>query len=220
MATHPKAPKRPVFISFEGGEGSGKSTQAALLAQRFNTSGDQALLTREPGGSKAGNILREVLLQGHGVDKGPLAEACLLTSARRDHVEQVIAPALEKGTSVICDRFADSTRIYQGFVGGLPMDTIDNLERVATNGLLPDVTFVILVDQAVANTRRQSRVSQKGDGDDRFERENAQFHANVARGFLWLCDAYPQRCVLIDGDGTQQNVSAAIDRALRARALL
>lgn len=208
------------FISFEGGEGSGKSTQAAILADHLSSHGHSVVATHEPGGSPAGAVLREVLLAGHAAGKGALAEACLLTSARRDHVDHVIKPALDAGKGVICDRYCDSTRIYQGYVGGVPMETIDKLERVATNGVMPDCTLVFNVSSDVANARRQARLSTKDDGDDRFERENADFHAKVAEGFAWLCNAYPGRCVKIDADGSEDEVANLVLAALQTRNLL
>ena len=153
---HPTQPEGGYFISFEGGEGSGKSTQAAMLGEQLRSEGYDVLETREPGGSPAGLIVREVLLGGHAADKGPLAEACLLTSARREHVDHVIRPALAKDRIVICDRFADSTRIYQGYVGGLPMETIDSLEAIGTDGVLPRVTYVLDVKAKTAQERRQA----------------------------------------------------------------
>lgn len=208
------------FISFEGGEGSGKSTQAAILAKYLQAQGHSVLATHEPGGSPAGAVLREVLLAGHAAGQGALAEACILTSARREHVDYVIAPALDTGKTVVCDRYCDSTRIYQGYVGGVPMETIDRLERVATNGVMPDCTLVFDVSASVANERRQARLSVKEDGDDRFERENEDFHAKVAEGFAWLCDAYPGRCVKIDADGSEAEVANLVLAALLKRNLL
>lgn len=208
------------FISFEGGEGSGKSTQAALLASHLSTHGHNVLATHEPGGSPAGAVLREVLLAGHAAGEGALAEACILTSARREHVDHVIRPALDTGKTVVCDRYCDSTRIYQGYVGGVPMATIDKLERVATDGVMPDCTLVFDVSSEVANARRQARLSVKDDGDDRFERENADFHAKVAEGFAWLCDAYPGRCVKIDANGSEAEVANLVLAALQTRNLL
>jgi dTMP kinase len=216
----PTQPEGGYFISFEGGEGSGKSTQAALLGEQLRSEGYDVLETREPGGSPGGRIVREVLLGGHAADKGPLAEACLLTSARREHVDHVIRPALAKDQIVICDRFADSTRIYQGYVGGLPMETIDRLEEVATDGLLPRTTYVLDVDARTAKERRQARLAEKGDADDRFEKEGQGFHDRVAEGFRWLCKTYPQRCVLIDGAGKPANVAVMIRDSLRLRGLV
>ena len=207
------------FISLEGGEGSGKSTQARRLADWLRGAGHDVCLTREPGGSAGGDILREVLLGGHAAAMGPLAEACLLTSARRDHVDTVIEPALRKGRTVVCDRFADSTRIYQGYVGGLSMEIIDMLEAVATNGRLPDLTLVFDVSAPVAEARRQARLATKKDADDRFEREDADFHARVAEGFRWLCATYPDRCVRIDADGSVEVVFEDVQRARAAHGL-
>lgn len=208
------------FISFEGGEGSGKSTQAAILADYLKGQGHNTLATHEPGGSPAGAVLREVLLAGHAAGKGALAEACILTSARREHVDHVIRPALDQGKTVVCDRYCDSTRIYQGYVSGVPMETIDKLERVATDGVMPDCTLVFDVSSEVANARRHARLSTKDDGDDRFEREDADFHAKVAEGFRWLCDAYPGRCEKIDANGSEAEVANLVLAALHKRNLL
>ena len=213
-------PKGGFFISFEGGEGSGKSTQAALLGEQLRTEGYDVLETREPGGSPAGMIVREVLLGGHAADKGPLAEACLLTSARREHVDLVIRPALARNQIVICDRFADSTRVYQGYVGGLPTATIDRLEQVATDGLLPEVTYVLDVNTYVARDRRLQRLTTKGDGEDRFEKESHDFHDRVADGFRKLCKDNAGRCFLIDGNAKPRNVALTIRDSLRLRGLI
>lgn len=220
MSAGAKGKRQAPFLSFEGGEGSGKSTQAAMLHATLIGQGRAALLTREPGGTPAGNVVREILLGGHAAAMGPLAEACLLTSARRDHVEKVIAPTLSAGTMVICDRYADSTRVYQGFVGGLDSQTIASLEAVAVNGIYPDITFVLDVSPETANQRRLQRLAVKGDGDDRFERENSDFHARVAEGFRRLCQQETERCVLIDSGGNKETIAATILQALRARAIL
>ncbi len=213
-------PEGGMFITFEGGEGSGKSTQAALLTEVLREEGYDVLETHEPGGSPGGAIVREVLLGGHAADKGPLAEACLLTSARKEHVDLVIKPALERNQIVICDRYADSTRIYQGYVGGVPAATIDQLETVATGGLMPKTTFVLDVSQSTAAKRRAARHSTKNDADDRFEREDDDFHAKVNAGFLRLCEQYPQRCFLIDGNDKPTRIATTIRDSLRLRGLV
>jgi dTMP kinase len=218
--TAPKDLPNGCFITFEGGEGSGKSTQSDLLAKTLRKEGYDVLETHEPGGSQGGKIVREVLLGGFAVDKGPLAEACLLTSARREHVDTVIRPALAAGKVVLCDRYADSTRVYQGYVGGLPADTIDRLESVATDGLLPRITFVLETDQMVANGRRIARLAQKGDANDRFEREDQSFHDKVAEGFRKLCQQQPGRCILTDGNAKPAVISQTIRDTLRLRDLL
>ncbi|MBV6657704.1 MAG: dTMP kinase [Devosiaceae bacterium] len=208
---------RGLFISLEGGEGSGKSTQAKRLHGELESLGVPVVATREPGGSAGGNVLREVLLSGHAAPLGPLAEACVLTSARRDHVETVILPALRAGKTVICDRFADSTRVYQGYVGDIDMKVIDELEAVATQGRMPDITLVFEVSRSVADARRQARVTSKGDADDRFERESAAFHNKVADGFAWLTRTYPDRCHRIDADGSIDEVFAQVMQIVEPR---
>ncbi|MEM1289826.1 MAG: dTMP kinase [Pseudomonadota bacterium] len=211
---------KPIFISFEGGEGSGKSTQAALLQDRLRTAGHEVVLTREPGGSPGGSVVREVILGGYAAEYGPMAEAGLLSSARRDHVEHLIRPALERGQVVLCDRFADSTRIYQGYVGGLPMQTIDALEAVGTDGCLPDLTLVFDVSRAVADQRRRARLDEDAAAHDRFEQEDSDFHDKVAEGFRWLCETYPERCVRIDADQSVEEVAEQIDAILQSQGVL
>ena len=216
----PEQPPGGFFISFEGGEGSGKSTQAKRLAETLRAEGYDLVATHEPGGSPGGRILREVLLGGHAAAKGPLAEACLLTAARREHVDLVIRPALGDNRIVICDRYADSTRVYQGFVGGLDPDTIANLEKVATDGIMPELTIVLDVTAEAADARRRARLSEKGDADDRFEKEDAVFHEKVREGFRSLCKSEPGRCACIDGSGMPDAVARAIRDLVRQRGLI
>ena len=143
------------LITFEGGEGAGKSTQVAILVERLRTAGRHAIATREPGGSPAAEEIRETLLSGKAHRFGPLAEAVLLSVARQDHVENVIGEALMRGTWVVCDRFLDSTRAYQGAAGGLSAPLIGALERITLKGLKPDLTFVLDLpaDEGLARAR-------------------------------------------------------------------
>ncbi len=171
---------RGKFITFEGGEGTGKSTQAGLLVHKLESLGLSVLLTREPGGSPGAEIIRHVLLSGAAKPLGADAEAMLFAAAREDHVRCTIAPALAAGKWVVCDRFADSTRVYQGALGQVDRRLIKGLERVSIGDLLPDLTLILDVPVDVALERRALR---RGDAaPDRFEAENVEFHEKLARG--------------------------------------
>jgi dTMP kinase len=206
-----------VFISLEGGEGAGKSTQARLLAERFRAAGHAAMTTREPGGSPGAEAIRALLLDARA-GFAPTAEALLFAAARRDHVEKTILPALEAGQAVICDRFADSTRAYQGAAGAVPAETIDALETLATAGRMPDLTLVIDLPPEAGLARAALR--RGASGVDRFEREDIAFHARVRQGFLGIAAAAPGRVSVIDGTGDVAAVSAAIAAAVAARGFL
>jgi dTMP kinase len=196
------------FITFEGGEGSGKSTHAATLAQRLRSFGVGMVLTREPGGSPGAEIIRHVLLSGAAKPFGPEAEAILFAAARTDHVRNTIEPALTRGRWVVCDRFIDSTRVYQGALGNVNPLLIKALERVAAEDLKPDLTFILDVPVDIALTRTSKR---RGDGKpDRFEDEAPEFHAKLRDAFLHLAFSEPDRCVLIDASDTRQEVAERI----------
>jgi dTMP kinase len=185
------------FITFEGGEGAGKSTHTALLAQRLRALGIGVVLTREPGGSPGAEVIRQVLLSGAAKPLGAEAEAILFAAARDDHVRNTIEPALANGRWVVCDRFADSTQIYQGIVGRADLKLINSLERITVGGLKPDLTFVLDVPADVAIARAKKR---RGEGEpDRFEGENLDFHERLREAFRTLALTEPGRCVLIDG---------------------
>lgn len=209
----PAAPPRGKFITFEGGEGSGKSTQAILLAKHLESLGIAVLLTREPGGSPGAEIIRHVLLSGAAKPLGPAAEAILFAAARNDHVKCAIEPALVAGKWVICDRFADSTRVYQGALGDLDCRLIKALERVAVGDLKPDLTFVLDVPVEVGLGRAAAR--RNGSHPDRFEAEQAEAHEKLRDAYLALAAAEPNRCVLIDAgankDAIAKRISAVVD---------
>jgi dTMP kinase len=184
------------FITFEGGEGTGKSTQAGLLANKLESLGLRVLLTREPGGSPGAEIIRHVLLSGAAKPLGADAEAMLFAAAREDHVRCTIAPALAAGQWVVCDRFADSTRVYQGALGQVDRRLIKGLERVSIGDLLPDLTLILDVPVDVALERLALR---RGDtAPDRFEAENVEFHQKLREAFRALATDEPERCVIID----------------------
>lgn len=199
-AAHDGAPKG-LFISFEGIDGSGKSTQTKLLAARF----PDAVLTREPGGSAGAEEIRALLLTGDPDRWSAETEILLFTAARRDHLEKTISPALAAGLTVICDRFADSTRVYQGATRGDLRGTVDTLHKVMI-GREPDLTFIIDMDPAVALSRGLARKS----GEDRFEDMGLAFQETLRHGFLTLAKAHPNRCVLIDGNRDSAAVAAEI----------
>jgi dTMP kinase len=203
------------FITFEGGEGTGKSTHAAMLAQRLRTLGVGVVLTREPGGSPGAEIIRHVLLSGAAKPLGADAEAILFAAARDDHVRTTIAPALHRGRWVICDRFTDSTRIYQGTLGGVNPALIRGLERVTVGGLKPDLTFVLDVPAEVGLARAEKRRGEGG--TDRFEGEALEFHVKLRDAFRLLALSEPDRCVLIDATGMRPTVADQIWKVVNER---
>ncbi len=198
------------FITFEGGEGAGKSTQARMLADALADLGVAVLRTREPGGAPGAEVLRDLLLSGAVAWSAP-AEALLHFAARAEHVEQSIRPALAAGMWVVCDRFADSTMAYQGYGQGADRAMIATLAGLI--GLVPDVTIVLDVSDAVALGRLKSR----GEASDRYERLDAAFHARVNEGFRAIAGAAPERCVVVPADGSEAGVHAAVMRAVWER---
>ena len=206
---------RGKFITFEGGEGAGKSTQAALLANKLESLGLSVLLTREPGGSPGAEIIRHVLLSGAAKPLGAEAEAMLFAAAREDHVRCTIEPALAAGKWVVCDRFADSTRVYQGALGNVDERLIKGLERVSIGDLVPNLTFVLDVPVDAARERSTAR---RGDGaPDRFEAEGAEFHDKLRQAFLALAGGEPERCVVVDATVARIEVAKRIWDAVQAR---
>jgi dTMP kinase len=203
------------FITFEGGEGVGKSTQLRNLAERLAARGVTTVTTREPGGSPRAELLRETLLSGKAKKLGPLGEAVLFTAARIDHVDKLIAPALERGDWVLCDRFADSTRAYQGASGGVETSIIDLLECAALAGLKPDLTIILDLPPQEGLERAARR--SDGEGQDRFESEDVGFHEILRRAFLDIAAAEPERCCVINSAASKDEVSEAIWRIVEAR---
>lgn len=198
---------RGKFIALEGGEGAGKSTQARLLAEALAQRGIAALVTREPGGTPGAEAIRDLLLDPAGAGWNPRAEALLFAAARSDHVERLIRPALKAGQWVICDRYLDSSRAYQGGAGGLADADILALHQVGSAGLLPDLTVLIEVSPARAVERTSRR---DGDEADRIGGRDAAYHAAVAATFRALAEAEPARFARIDGDGTREQTHARI----------
>jgi len=196
------------FITFEGGEGSGKSTHARLLADRLNAQGVEVVLTREPGGSAGAEIIRHILLSGIAKPLGAETETILFAAARDDHVRTTIRPAIEAGKWVICDRFIDSTRVYQGALGKVDAKLIRGLERVTVGNAMPDLTFILDVPAAVGLARAKRRRGQGA--TDRFEAESIDFHEELRRAYLSLVAQEPKRCVVVDGRAPREVVSERI----------
>lgn len=203
------------FITFEGGEGTGKSTQSALLMKRLKGLGIDVVQTREPGGSVGAEIIRHVLLSGAAKPFGPEAEAVLFAAARADHIKTTIAPALAAGQWVICDRYIDSTRVYQGAVGNVDPRLISGLERLTAGEVIPDLTIMLDIDPRVGLARAEKR---RGKGEaDRFEDEKLDFHVKLREGYRQIVAANPERCVQIDAQGTPEGVAAAIWNAVEQK---
>ena len=208
---------RGFFITFEGGEGGGKSTQIRMLAERLARDGRDVVLTREPGGSPGAEILRHLILSGVGKMLGAETETLLFAAARDDHVRSVIEPALAKGQWVLCDRFYDSTRAYQGQLGKVDRGLMDSMQRVTIGELQPDVTFILDVPVEVGMRRAAAR---RGDtAADRFEAESTAFHQGLREAFRSIAAAEPARCVLIDADRDAEIIASEIWSALHARVI-
>lgn len=202
-----------LFITFEGGEGAGKSTQILRLADRLRGQGHDVLVTREPGGSPGAEAVRHVLLSGAAEPLGPRMEALLFAAARSDHVEQVIRPAVERGSIVLCDRFLDSTRVYQGVTGDLDPAFVAALERIVVNGMMPDLTLILDLDP-VEGLRRAGERRGVDAAADRFEKETIAIHERRREAFLDIAMREPDRCVLIDAGGREDDVAARIQAAV------
>jgi dTMP kinase len=182
------------LITFEGGEGAGKSTQVSILVERLRNAGRHAIATREPGGSPVAEDIRETLLSGKVKQFGPFAEALLFSIARADHIDTDIGDALARGQWVVCDRFLDSTRAYQGATGGVPAPVISALERLTLHGIMPNLTIVldIPVEEGLA------RMARRRGAPDRFESQDISQHERIRKAFLNIAEEEPGRCVVID----------------------
>jgi dTMP kinase len=198
---------RLVFVTFEGADGSGKSTQAELLRSALAADGRDVVLTREPGGTELGEGVRTLVLNGPTM--GAWAEAALFAASRAEHVEEVIRPALERGADVICDRYVDSSLAYQGIARGLGVEAVLELNLAVTGGLLPDVTFFLLVDPEVATGRQVE--------PDRLEREGTELQAKVDAAYRELAVRFPDRIVTIDATGRPDEIAKEVRERLRDR---
>ena len=199
------------FLSIEGGEGAGKSTQVARLVRALEARGIHAVVTREPGGSEGAEAIRALLMQGEVSRWSAHSEALLFAAARADHVEKRIGPALDAGHWVICDRFVDSSRAYQGVAGGIDDAAVLALHAFGSRGLLPDRTLVLEVPVEIGAARAAAR---DGAAADRFAARGRVFHENVAKAFRRFAEAEPERIRLIDASGTPEAVEDAIQRAI------
>ena len=197
------------FITFEGGEGGGKSTQVRRLADRLRDRGE-VVVTREPGGSPGAEAIRALLVSGPVERWSPISETLLMYAARRDHIERVIAPALARGAWVICDRFYDSSRAYQGAAGGAPAGLLQALEAEVVGEVIPDLTLIL--DLPVKTGL--ARASRRGQAEGRFEAKGAEFHERLRAAFLQIAAAEPERCRVIDADASIDAVTARINAVL------
>jgi dTMP kinase len=205
----------PRFITLEGGEGAGKSTHLRRLGEAMRAAGETVVLTREPGGSQGAEQIRTLLVGGAVNRWEPMTEALLHYAARRDHVERTIRPALDAGSWVLCDRFSDSTMVYQGYGQGLARDWIESLHRVVLGEFNPALTLILdlPVEQGLVRARDRSGAA----GEDRYERMGLGFHERLRAGFLDIAVREPARCVIVDATRSVEEVSAAIRAAVRER---
>lgn len=214
-------PAKPAarFITFEGGEGVGKSTQVKRLLVRLNRMDIEAVRTREPGGTPKAEAVRAFILQGRSESWGPGAEAVLFAAARYDHVNSLIAPSLNSGKWVISDRFHDSTRAYQGLTGGVNDKLIQGLEALALDGHQPDLTFILDMDPAVAFARVSNRELEKAlaETGDRFEKEDLEWHRRLRQAFISIAKANPDRCVVLPAGQSEDALEQEIWDTLTRR---
>jgi dTMP kinase len=213
---------RGTFVTFEGIEGSGKSTQIALVADYLSMQGRSATLTREPGGTPIGDHVRKVLLDPANTALAPKAELLLYAAGRAQHLDEIIVPALKAGRIVLCDRFSDATLAYQGYGRGLDLELIRDLDRLVTAGLRPDLTVLLDIDAAAGLSRARGRNSRGGlESEARFENEHLSFHERVRQGYLDLARQEPGRFRIVDASpppGTVQNeIRRAVDELLSAK---
>ena len=201
------------FISFEGGEGAGKSTQVKRLVARLKSSGREVVMTREPGGSPGAESIRDLVLRGDADRWSPVTETLLMYASRRDHIERVIQPALVRGAWVVCDRFADSTRAYQGAAGGTDPGLIAALETYILEDIRPDLTLVFDLRAEVGLARAHARAG----AEMRFESKGMAFHERLREGFRAIAAAEPERCTLIDAEGDIDQVEQAVWRSVLER---
>jgi dTMP kinase len=210
------------FITFEGGEGSGKSTQAQLLADKLRAGGRDVVLTREPGGSPFAEQVRALILDPATAPHSPMSEALLFYAARSDHLDHTIRPALAAGRWVICDRFSDSTRVYQGIAGGLAREALDRLEAMVVAAASPHLTLILDLPADVGLARAASRRAagaRSPQQPDAYEKRDLAYHERLREGYAAIARAEPQRCVLIDGARGADMVAAAVWTEVERRLL-
>jgi dTMP kinase len=207
------------FITFEGGEGAGKSTQVKRLAARLTEAGCTVVTTREPGGTPSAEAIRRILLSGLAAPLGAEGEAMLFAAARADHVDQLIRPSLVAGKWVICDRFADSTRVYQGATGGVNAGLLNALDRVAVGDARPDLTIILDIPAEIGLARAAIRGLAEGADPDRFEGEALTLHQIRRRAFLDIAAREPERCVVVDATESEDAIAEAVWRQVAGRLL-
>jgi dTMP kinase len=201
-----------LFITFEGVEGAGKSTQIKLLADYLKTEDREVICTREPGGTESAERIRDLLVNGAPEDWSDMTECLLMNASRAQHLDELIRPALAEGKVVLCDRFMDSTRAYQGGAGGIDMVRLMQIEHAVVGNTVPDITFIFDLSADVGLERARAR-----GGDDRFERKGIAYHERVRAAFLDIARGEPKRCVVLDAGASVENVTAQIHEALENR---
>jgi dTMP kinase len=207
-----------LFVTFEGPEGSGKSTQAGRLEARLRSLGYEVLRTREPGGTPTGELIREILQHDKtGEPIAPSAEALLFAASRAQLVRNVIAPALDRGACVVCDRFADSTTAYQGYGRGFDVETMIQINAFAIGETIPGITFLLDLDVSLGFERLGKRNQQRATEHDRFEREEQSFHERVRAGYLDLARRWPGRFTVLDGSADEDETAARVWQAVQER---
>ncbi len=198
---------RGIFITLEGGEGTGKSTQSTLLCDRLLASGHKVLQTREPGGTPGAEEIRNILVSGNPQSWSPIAEALLMSAARDDHLQRLIIPGLEEGQFVICDRFYDSTQAYQGVAGGVDSELLEILKKHVVGKYTPDLTLVFDLDPEVGLVR----ANERGKGiEDRFEAKGMTYHQNIRRAFLEIAHNSPDRCAVVDASQSIEDIETHV----------
>ncbi|TCT12369.1 dTMP kinase [Tepidamorphus gemmatus] len=205
------------FITFEGGEGTGKSTQIERLVERLRARGLDVVQTREPGGTPRAETIRRAVLSGRVAALGPFAEALMMNAARDDHLAELIRPALARDAWVVCDRFADSTRAYQGALGGVTTEVLAALEDLVVGDTKPDLTIILDLDPEIALARARARTRAEGGAGDRFEDEGLHTHRKLRQAFLDIAAAEPDRCVVIDASGSADEVAERVWRVVSNR---
>lgn len=209
---------RGIFITLEGGEGTGKSTQSTLLSKKLEAQSLQVTQTREPGGTASAEDIRNLLVSGNPESWSPMAEALLMSAARDNHLRQLIIPALKAGHVVICDRFMDSTWAYQGTAGGVNIELLSTLEAHVVRGHLPDLTLIFDLDPETGLARAKGR--EQGDGkapEDRFEAKGLGFHQDIRKAFLEIAEKSPKRCRIVDASLSIEDIESQIWQIVRDR---
>lgn len=210
-----------MFISFEGPEGAGKTTQIKLLVDFLKEKGCDVVLSREPGGTALAEKIRSILITRDAGNWDPLSEVLLLYTGRLEHVKNVILPALKAGKVVISDRFSDSTKAYQGYGRGVDMDVIEKIEDIAINGFKPDLTFIMDIDVEKGLARTKDRFTGNNDNsgstEDRFEREHLSFHQKLRKGYLDIAEKDKKRCVVLQADGSIEEIQQKIQNEIKKR---